>query len=627
MNVTDYTYLMNKPDAITEKQADALGSVLNEFPYFQSARALRLKGLYDQNSFKYNYALKVTAAHTADRSVLFDFITSEAFTSIQNDFYEQKLRDLLQITVFDSEIISPEQIQKAIEVKTEIEEEPVLDTINETPITSVEIPPAPQIEKVEEAPKTEEPIKAEETLKVEEPAIIEEPIKAEESLKVEETVIIEEPKNVPEIDPSIFLAIKEAQTVSFEKPIKEEEPKKIPEIDPSIFLAIKQAHQVTYEKPVIETENKIETTNSISNAVKETEIVPIIEATTEEPKIDRVENSILSSIKVSENNSVSETEEVEEPKIDRVENSILSSIKVSETPSIPEPIKEVEEPKIDRIENSILSSIKEAEASIPQESPKVEEPKIAAVAEQPILNTVEEDDDEEGDVIEEMIIPEFKINTVERSILSSIKESETPIFKEEKKEIEVESNKEIVETAPEVLIEEVQEEEQEEQAPEETESVKTAAEHLELGKPLDFSLNEKHSFQEWLQLSRTEPIDRSDEIVPEEEPKVEAVKEEQLIEEKQKKAAIINKFIKTNPKISPIKPGTSAPVVQIESPPEDNSYLMTETLARVYLEQKKYTKAIQAYEILILKYPEKITFFADRISDIKILQQNNNNNN
>jgi hypothetical protein len=50
---------------------------------------------------------------------------------------------------------------------------------------------------------------------------------------------------------------------------------------------------------------------------------------------------------------------------------------------------------------------------------------------------------------------------------------------------------------------------------------------------------------------------------------------------------------------------------------------MTETLARVYLEQKKYQKAIQAYEILILKYPEKSIFFADRIQNIKILQQNN----
>ena len=79
MNVTDYTYLINKPNSISENQTDALSKVLDEFPYFQSARAMRLKGLYNQNSFKYNFALKVTAAHTTDRTVLFDFITSESF--------------------------------------------------------------------------------------------------------------------------------------------------------------------------------------------------------------------------------------------------------------------------------------------------------------------------------------------------------------------------------------------------------------------------------------------------------------------------------------------------------------------------------------------------------------------
>ena len=51
---------------------------------------------------------------------------------------------------------------------------------------------------------------------------------------------------------------------------------------------------------------------------------------------------------------------------------------------------------------------------------------------------------------------------------------------------------------------------------------------------------------------------------------------------------------------------------------------MTETLAKVYLEQKKYNKAMQAFEILILKYPEKSSFFADQINEIKNLQQNNN---
>ena len=42
--------------------------------------------------------------------------------------------------------------------------------------------------------------------------------------------------------------------------------------------------------------------------------------------------------------------------------------------------------------------------------------------EETISNTIEEEDDS---VIEEMIIPEFKINPIERSILSSIKEAET----------------------------------------------------------------------------------------------------------------------------------------------------------------------------------------------------------
>ena len=45
--------------------------------------------------------------------------------------------------------------------------------------------------------------------------------------------------------------------------------------------------------------------------------------------------------------------------------------------------------------------------------------------------------------------------------------------------------------------------------------------------------------------------------------------------------------------------------------------LMTETLAKVFIKQKKYTKAIQAYQILGLKYPEKNSFFVDQIKMIK----------
>ena len=48
---------------------------------------------------------------------------------------------------------------------------------------------------------------------------------------------------------------------------------------------------------------------------------------------------------------------------------------------------------------------------------------------------------------------------------------------------------------------------------------------------------------------------------------------------------------------------------------------MTETLAKVFVKQKRYTKALQAYQILGLKYPEKNSSFAEQIKEIKRLQK------
>ena len=44
---------------------------------------------------------------------------------------------------------------------------------------------------------------------------------------------------------------------------------------------------------------------------------------------------------------------------------------------------------------------------------------------------------------------------------------------------------------------------------------------------------------------------------------------------------------------------------------------MTETLAKVYVKQEKYKEAMKAYKILSLKYPEKISLFANQIIDLK----------
>ncbi|WP_439128991.1 hypothetical protein [Polaribacter sp.] len=141
---------------------------------------------------------------------------------------------------------------------------------------------------------------------------------------------------------------------------------------------------------------------------------------------------------------------------------------------------------------------------------------------------------------------------------------------------------------------------------EEKEDIQEAKKDLTIGKPISFSANESHSFHQWLQLSTKKTIVRKP--------------EEKSVKKPEKTLEIIDKFIETNPKIEPLEKGKTIAVPITEN--KQNDALMTETLAKVYLEQKKYENAIQAYRILSLKYPEKSGFFADQIKRIQILQKN-----
>lgn len=157
-----------------------------------------------------------------------------------------------------------------------------------------------------------------------------------------------------------------------------------------------------------------------------------------------------------------------------------------------------------------------------------------------------------------------------------------------------------------------------------SEEIHQLEENLEVGKPLDFSENDKFSFTEWLKLTSAQPIQRETTQISNENIKPEErIIVEETIPTKQKNMDLIDRFIETNPKITPSKSAV-VPVINMDRLNEDEPFYMTETLARIYLEQKKYQKAIQAYEILILKYPEKSSLFANRIFDIKKLQEFNN---
>jgi hypothetical protein len=85
-----------------------------------------------------------------------------------------------------------------------------------------------------------------------------------------------------------------------------------------------------------------------------------------------------------------------------------------------------------------------------------------------------------------------------------------------------------------------------------------------------------------------------------------------------KKFDLIDKFIKNSPKIKIDNKSEVKSSFKTDQKIKDE--LITETLAKIYVKQKKFNKAIKAYEILSLKYPKKSSFFADQINDIKKLK-------
>lgn len=146
---------------------------------------------------------------------------------------------------------------------------------------------------------------------------------------------------------------------------------------------------------------------------------------------------------------------------------------------------------------------------------------------------------------------------------------------------------------------------------------------LQPDKPLEFTKNDTHSFSEWLKLTKAKPIERAEEISTKEAHSSNISSETSPKDEKDdrdRKFEMIDKFIQDRPKIIPSEIEKKEPKAEksnTEKPysqPSDS--LMTETLAKVYLQQKNYKKAIQAYKILILKNPEKSGFFADQIRAI-----------
>lgn len=83
---------------------------------------------------------------------------------------------------------------------------------------------------------------------------------------------------------------------------------------------------------------------------------------------------------------------------------------------------------------------------------------------------------------------------------------------------------------------------------------------------------------------------------------------------------IIEKFIRTDPKITPAKAEFYSPSNVAKMSIIDKEEFVSETLAKIYEKQCYFDKAIKVYQKLSLKFPEKNAYFASLIEKAELLK-------
>jgi hypothetical protein len=109
--------------------------------------------------------------------------------------------------------------------------------------------------------------------------------------------------------------------------------------------------------------------------------------------------------------------------------------------------------------------------------------------------------------------------------------------------------------------------------------------------------------------------DRIREIEKEKNKKTE--KQDEKVKKFKTTDEIIDNFIKNNPSISRPKVSFFDPMESAKESVVDKENIVSETLAKIYMDQGHYQKAINIFKKLSLKYPEKSSYFAALIEKAK----------
>jgi hypothetical protein len=130
------------------------------------------------------------------------------------------------------------------------------------------------------------------------------------------------------------------------------------------------------------------------------------------------------------------------------------------------------------------------------------------------------------------------------------------------------------------------------------------------------------SFTDWLNTLKkagdVEEIETEKKEIKERESRI-ITEFKKPIDKKAEEKAIIDKIIESEPGNIRLDPNQRFYEANIKAKEGllENEHLVTETLAKIYALQGNISKAIRAYEILSLRFPQKSVYFASLIEDLK----------